>query len=46
MIIRQNKRLFGTTEILLLSESSGTIIKRLNKALYIYIDRKVIRGDH
>ena len=49
MIIRLQQILIGTTEFSLLSSSSGTLIKRQSKALFIYRDkmviREVIRGD-
>ena len=37
MIICLEQTFICTTEVLLLSRSSGTIIKRQSKALYIYI---------
>ena len=43
MIIRLQQILIGTTEFSLLSSSSGTLIKRQSKALFIYRDKKVIR---
>ena len=45
MIIRSEQTFIGTTEVSLLSNSSGTMIKQQSKALSIYRDRKVIRGD-
>ena len=45
MTICSEQTLFGTTEVSLLSSSSGTIIKQQSKALYLYRDRKVIKGD-
>ena len=42
---RQVLRAPGPTEVSLLSSSSGTITKRQSKALYIYRNKKVLRGD-